>query len=123
LVKKILLVDDSLTTLMVERKALEGGSYTLLSAKNGREAVETALAERPDLILMDVVMPEMDGFEACRRLRTHDATRHIPIILVTTRGNAEHITRGYQSGCNDYIIKPFDFNELVTKTTKLLGPS
>jgi CheY-like chemotaxis protein len=119
--KKILLVDDSPTMLMVERSLLEGEPYALISAENGRTAVSTALAERPSLILMDVVMPGMDGIEACRLLRADDATRDIPIILVTTRSSMEHVERAYESGCNDYIIKPFDAEELRAKVASLVG--
>ncbi len=119
--KKVLLVDDSPTILMVARALLEGSSYDILSARSGQEGLETALAERPDLILMDVVMPGMDGFEACRRLRAMAETREIPIILVTTRSSPEHVERGYESGCNDYIIKPFDGDELRAKVQSLLG--
>jgi CheY-like chemotaxis protein len=119
--KKILLVDDSSTILMMERALLEGEPYALLSARSGQEAVTTAMAERPNLILMDVVMPGMDGIEACRRLRAEAATREIPIILVTTRSSPELVERGFESGCNDYIIKPFDGVELRAKIASFLG--
>ncbi len=121
--RKILLVDDSPTVLMVERTFLQAERYTLLSAKSGQEAVDVALSEQPSLILMDVVMPGMDGFEACRRLRAAEATRRIPIILVTTRGSPEHVERGYESGCNDYVIKPFEGDELRAKVASLLKAS
>jgi CheY-like chemotaxis protein len=120
--KKVLLVDDSSVMLMMERVLLEKEPYTLVSATNGREAVEVAVAERPDLILMDVVMPGMDGFEACRRLRAEGATSQIPIILVTTRGSHAHIERGYESGCTDYVTKPFDSAMLRAKIATLVGP-
>ncbi|MDY7228300.1 response regulator [Hyalangium rubrum] len=120
--KKILLVDDSPTVLLMERLLLQDGPYALLSATSGQEAVDTALAERPDLILMDVVMPGMDGFEVCRRLRAEAPTSTTPIILVTTRGGSEHVERGYESGCNDYVTKPFDGNELRAKIESFLGP-
>jgi CheY-like chemotaxis protein len=84
--KKILLVDDSSTVLLMERMILSKSDYDVVTAKDGQEGVEKALSEHPDLILMDVVMPRMDGFEACRRLREQDATKEIPVIMVTTRG-------------------------------------
>jgi CheY-like chemotaxis protein len=118
--KKILLVDDSPTVILMERLLLQDGPYTLLNAASGQEALETALAERPDLILLDVVMPEMDGFEVCRRLRAEESTRATPIILVTTRGGAEQVERGYESGCSDYVTKPFSGNELRAKIESLL---
>ena len=82
--KKILLVDDADTIRMMERMILGKGPYELVMAKDGQEAVAKALTEKPDLILMDVVMPKMGGFEACEKLRANDATKAIPIIMVTT---------------------------------------
>jgi len=119
---KLLLVDDSKVVLMAERVLLRSlGEFELAYASNGREAIEAARAEQPDLILMDVVMPEMNGFEACRALRSEAATRHIPIILVTTRSEGDNVAQGYESGCNDYITKPIDKAELAQKLTDLLG--
>ncbi|SES73156.1 response regulator [Stigmatella erecta] len=119
--KKILLVDDSPTVLLMERLLLQGEPYVLLSASNGMEAVKAAAAQQPDLILMDVVMPGMDGFEVCRLLRAEEATRATPIILVTTKASLEHVERGYESGCNDYVTKPFNGNELRAKIENFLG--
>jgi CheY-like chemotaxis protein len=119
--KKILLVDDSPTVLLMERILLRDAPYTLLSATNGEEALRTALTERPDIILMDVMMPGLDGLEVCRRLRAEEATRNIPIILVTTRSSLEALEQGYACGCNDYIVKPFEGLELRMKVANFLG--
>ncbi len=119
--KKVLLVDDSSTVLMMERMVLKKRSYEILTASNGEEGVRRALAERPDVILMDVIMPEMNGFEACRRLRQEEATRDIPIIMVTTRGEQVNVETGFESGCNDYITKPVDPLELLAKLRDQLG--
>jgi len=119
--KRILLVDDSETVLMLERMILKGGSYELATAKDGGEGVAKALALKPDLILMDVVMPKMNGFEAIRELRRHHDTRSTPILIVTTKGEEESMVAGYESGCNDYITKPIDRLELVTKIRNFLG--
>jgi CheY-like chemotaxis protein len=89
-------------------------------ATDGDEAVEKALEEDPDLILMDVVMPKMDGFEACRSIRANPDTNGIPIIMVTTRGEPVNVEMGYASGCNDYITKPIDGAELLRKLENLL---
>ncbi len=113
--KKILLVDDSATTLMMEQMVLRAQPYTIVTAKNGREAIASAATEKPDLILLDVVMPEMNGFEACRRIRQQPATRTVPIIMVTTRGEEQSIESGFESGCSDYITKPINGAELLTK--------
>ena len=119
--RKILLVDDSETVLLIEQMILKKEPYQLFTAKNGMEGVEKALATRPDLILMDVVMPEMNGFEAVRWLRQRDATRSVPIVMVTTQAEAESMEAGYESGCNDYITKPIDSTELLTKVRNILG--
>jgi CheY-like chemotaxis protein len=119
--KKILLVDDSKTSLFMERMILQRGPYTLLTAQDGVEAVERATADRPDLILMDVVMPRMTGIEALRELRTRQATRTTPVILVTTRGEATNVEAGWETGCNDYVTKPIDPEELLAKVRGCLG--
>jgi len=119
--KKILLVDDSSTVLMMERMILAAERFQILTAGNGQEGYERARAELPNLILMDVVMPRMGGVEAVKALRADEATRHIPIILVTTRGEAESIELGFASGCNDYVTKPVNSAELLAKVRSLLG--
>ncbi len=118
--KRILLVDDSNTVLLLHRMTLKGSGYELLVARNGQEAVEKAVAERPDLILMDLVMPQMNGLEACRTLRAKEETRSTPIIIVTTRGEPYNVEAGYEAGCNEYITKPFDGVELLAKLKNYL---
>lgn len=112
--QKILLVDDSSTTLLIEEMMLrEHTQYELVLARDGEEAVEKAIAEQPNLILMDVVMPRMNGFDACREMRRHEALRKVPIIMVTSRGESYNVEQGFESGCNDYVTKPIDGAELV----------
>ena len=118
--KKILLVDDSSTILMMEKFILRNDPYTLITASNGEEAVQKAASEQPDLILLDVVMPRMGGFEACRLIRDNDGTKHIPIIMVTTRGEATNVETGWVSGCTDYVTKPINAVELLAKVRSLL---
>ena len=100
-VKKILVVDDSLTSLMWQRMILGGEKYSVVTANDGQEGVATAVSEKPDLILMDVVMPKMNGFEACRALRANVATSRVPVIMVTTKSAANSVEEGYESGCTD----------------------
>ena len=119
--KKILCVDDSATILMMERMILSKGPYDLVTAADGEEAVSKALAERPDLILMDIVMPRMNGFDACRRIREQEATRATPVIMVTTRGEVQNMENGFESGCNDYVTKPINATELLSKLRNYLG--
>ena len=119
--KKILLVDDSSTILMMESMMLHEGTYDLVTAKDGEECVEKALAERPDLILLDVVMPKIDGFETCRRLRAEEATRGTPVIMVTTRGESQNMEKAFEAGCSDYVTKPINKVELLNKVRSYLS--
>ncbi|MFT3913349.1 MAG: response regulator [Anaeromyxobacteraceae bacterium] len=119
--KKILLVDDSSTVLLMEKMILAKNQYDVVEARDGQEGVAKALAEKPDLILMDVVMPKMDGFEAVKRLRAEEPTRATPIIMVTTRGELESVESGYASGCTDYVTKPINGLDLLTKVKSCLG--
>jgi CheY-like chemotaxis protein len=120
--KKVLLVDDSTTALLMEQMILRNrANFELIVAHDGQEAVEKTLAELPDLIVMDVVMPRMTGIEACKQIRLQEPTRHIPIILVTTRGEPENVEIGYASGCSDYVTKPINGAELITKIEDLIG--
>lgn len=118
--KKILLVDDSATVLMMEKMLLGRQPYDLVVARDGSEGVAKAQGEHPDLILLDVVMPRMDGFEALRRIRADDGLRDVPVILVTTRGEPVNVEQGYAAGCSDYITKPIDGVELLTKVRSFL---
>jgi DNA-binding response OmpR family regulator len=119
--KKVLLVDDSETVLMVERVVLGRGPYDLIVARDGEEALERAFAVTPDLILLDVMMPRMNGFEVCRRLREHEPTKNVPIIFVTTRSEGENVEAGFRYGGTDYVNKPFTGAELLAKLRTHLG--
>ena len=120
--KKVLLVDDSSTTLMMEEMILKQSTpYECVTAKDGLDAISRAVVENPDLVLMDVVMPRLNGFEACKRMRLEKSLRNTPIILVTTRGEEEYVEAGFLSGCKDYITKPINSFELVTLLQGYLG--
>ncbi|HEX7681367.1 MAG TPA: response regulator [Thermoanaerobaculia bacterium] len=118
--KKILLVDDSSTILMMEKFILRNGPYDLVTATNGEEGVRKAAEHLPDLILLDVIMPKMGGFEACRLIRNAEETRSIPIIMVTTRGEAANVEAGWANGCTDYVTKPINSIELLAKVRNFL---
>ena len=119
--KKILLVDDAETILLMEKMFLGKGSYDYVTARDGEQAIELAESELPDLILLDIVMPKLNGFEACLRLRSSSVTSSIPIIMVTTRGEGTNVERGFESGATDYIKKPIDGLELLSKVRSYLG--
>jgi CheY-like chemotaxis protein len=119
--KKVLLVDDSEMTLFLGAMILsKSPGLQLLTARDGEEAVRIAQQERPDVIVMDVVMPRMNGMQACRLLRASEATRRIPIILVTTHGEDDQTLGGFASGCTAYITKPFNSADLTRAVEKHL---
>ena len=118
--KRILLVDDSPTALLWQRLILEDDHHEILVATDGEEGVRIAKAEHPDLVLLDVVMPRMDGFEALRQLRADEHLRHVPVLMVTTRGEMPNVMEGFESGCNEYITKPLDRAELLAKVRSYL---
>jgi CheY-like chemotaxis protein len=112
--KTILLVDDSSTTRVAHRIAI--GRHTtskILCASNGEEALEKAYSEKPDLILMDVIMPGMSGLDVCRALRKNPLTKWLPVILLTYRSKSQSVEDGYASGCTEYLMKPLQDAELV----------
>jgi DNA-binding response OmpR family regulator len=117
--KRILLVDDSSTVLLTAKLMLS--AYEVITARNGEECLTKAVDERPDLILLDVMMPKLNGFEACRRLREREETRDVPILMMTTRGEPHSVQAGYESGCSEYITKPFDGAELLAKVRAFVG--
>ena len=119
--KKILLVDDSNTVILMEKMILAKGPYDIVVAKDGQEGVEKAASEKPDLIVMDVMMPRMTGFEACKHLRSQKSTAATPIILVTTRGEEQSVKSGREAGCSDYVTKPINGAELLSKVRGYLG--
>ena len=113
--KKILRVDDSNTILMMEKMLLARENYNLVIAKDGQEAYDLALSEKPNLIVLDVVMPKLTGFEVCQKLRQQEQTRTTPILLMTTRGEEENVKKGYEAGCSDYLTKPINAAEFLAK--------
>jgi CheY-like chemotaxis protein len=108
---KILIVDDSPTNIRFLGEMLKG-SYDLIVATAGKEALSLAETDRPDLILLDVEMPEMDKFETCRSLKGNPATANIPVIFITAHEGEAKIKAARSAGCYDYITKPFDADRL-----------
>jgi two-component system alkaline phosphatase synthesis response regulator PhoP len=121
--KKILLVDDTDTILLFLKTLLAGQDFEFLTAKNGAEAVEKARRERPDLVLLDIFMPVMDGIEACRVMKGDPELKDIPVVIVTARSEAENVERCLDAGCDDYVFKPVRKLELLDKINRLLGLS
>lgn len=122
--QRVLVVDDDRTLTDLLEMVLEDAGYAVTTAGNGREAVYAAVADPPDLVVLDVVMPEMDGWETCDHLLSHDRTATIPIIFLSARVEPEDQLRGWYKGCFDYLTKPFDIQELLGKVSAALtGPS
>jgi len=118
--KKVLLVDDSNTVLLMEKMILAKGPFEILVARDGVEGVEKAKSDQPDVILLDVIMPRLDGLAACAAIRADAATAHIPIVMVTTRGEEANIETAFRNGCTDYVTKPINAVELLAKLANIL---
>jgi two-component system, OmpR family, alkaline phosphatase synthesis response regulator PhoP len=118
--KRVLIVDDSPTALLWQRMLLQMEHYETLTAADGAEGVLVATRERPDLILLDVSMPKMDGIEACRALRAAPETADIPILMVTTHSEMDNVLAGFEAGCNEYLTKPLERTEFLTKVRSYL---
>ena len=119
--KKVLIVEDhaDMRELLIWQIELMG--FAAVSAKHGKEAVEKAISEKPNLILMDIMMPSMDGWEAARTLRAQTETKEIPILAATALFRDSDLKSCLEAGCNGYIVKPFTFQELQAKVRELLG--
>lgn len=110
---KVLIVDDIRSELMLIANALRPLGYQCLEASDGSQAVAIAKAEKPDVILMDVVMPGQDGFATCRQLKRDPATKDIPVIMVTSKGGESDRFWGQRQGASDYLTKPFSPDDLI----------
>jgi len=117
---KVLIVDDSPTEVHVLKGVLEKGGHNVSSADNAEDGIKQAKAVKPDVILMDVVMPGMNGFQATRALTKDPETQHIPIIIVTTKDQETDRVWGLRQGAKDYITKPVDSNDLLAKVKAVL---
>lgn len=118
---KILVVDDSQAHLYALSKILQAADYDVVTASDGEEGVEKAASEAPDLILMDVVMPGLNGFQATRKISRNPATAKIPVIFVTTKDQETDKIWGMRQGAADYITKPVDKGLLLSSITRALG--
>lgn len=120
---KILAVDDEKHIVRLVQINLQKEGYEVATASTGKEALEKVSEFSPDLIVMDVMMPEMDGFEALKKLKENPATREIPVIMLTAKAQDADVFRGWQSGADLYLTKPFNPAELLTFVRRLLQSS
>jgi two-component system cell cycle response regulator DivK len=119
---RILYVEDNDDNIYMLRGRLERQGYDVLIARDGASGVAIARAERPDLILMDLGLPIMDGWEASRQLKSDDATRHIPLIALSAHAMSSDRTQALEAGCDEYDVKPVEWPRLLTKIKALLPP-
>ncbi|MGM0508949.1 MAG: response regulator [Fusobacteriota bacterium] len=120
--KKILVADDEMHILQIIKFNLQKrGGYEIITAKNGEEALEKTKAEIPDLILSDVMMPKMSGFEFCENVKKNNELMNIPFLILTAKGQESDEIRGNEVGADDYITKPFSPRALLKKVKEILG--
>ncbi|MFN8378181.1 MAG: response regulator [Anaerolineae bacterium] len=117
----ILIVDDEIGALTLIGIMLERGGFEVIKARNAGEALMMLDETTPDLIILDVMMPGMDGIELCAVIRERPATLETPVLILSARGDAESIIRGMEAGANDYIPKPILHHDLVSKVRSMLG--
>jgi two-component system alkaline phosphatase synthesis response regulator PhoP len=118
---KVLVVDDELYILHILDFSLGAEGYEVITAENGEQAIEKARNEQPDLVVLDVMMPKIDGYEACRKLKQDPEMKDVPVILLTAKGRDIDRKLGLEVGADDYITKPFSPSKLIEKIGSFLG--
>ena len=119
--KKILIVDDKLEVVELVTATLEGEGYQVISASDGREALEKIGKEKPDLVLLDIIMPKMDGLEVLAKAKKDSQTKDIPIIMLTAKGQKLDQEKGEELGATSYIVKPFSPSHLLIKIEEIIA--
>jgi twitching motility two-component system response regulator PilG len=119
--KKILVVEDEESLLKLQSILLTIRGYKVEGAKDGQAALEAVETMNPDLILLDIMLPKIDGFEVCRQVKTNAATRHIPIIMLTAKKSKEDLVMGEQVGADMYITKPYKLSMVIENIQRLLS--
>jgi len=119
--KKILIVDDEVDLVETIRFPLEGEGFNVLASYDGEDALNQARKENPDLILLDVMLPKLNGYKVCRLLKFDERYKHIPILMLTAKTQAKDKTLGKETGADEYLTKPFDIEELLAKVKSYLS--
>ncbi|MGE3063755.1 MAG: PleD family two-component system response regulator [bacterium] len=117
--KKILIIDDDEDIISLIKIILENENYSVIGASSGEEGIKTAIKQKPELILLDIMMPVMDGWEILKMLRTEESTRKIPVAMLTCKTDVKDKLTGLQEGAIDYITKPFSPEELIERVDKI----
>ena len=120
--RKILVADDEPNIVISLEYLMQREGYTVLVARDGQEALDSIARDRPDLVLLDVMMPHKTGFEVCQEVRANDALAHTKILMLTAKGRDIDVAKGLALGADAYLTKPFSTRELVQKVAELLGP-
>lgn len=115
----VLVVEDFEDNRFMMRRLLEMSGYRVVEAVNGNQAVEAAASEHPDIILMDLSLPQLDGLAATRRIREQQGSRRVPIVAVSAHDSADFHAEALAAGCNEYVTKPIDFDQLVNLLSRL----
>ena len=121
--QKIMIVDDEMTTLLPLKRSLEAEGYRVLEAYDGYQAIEKSKKEMPELIVLDLMLPGIDGFEVCAQLKKDKLTGKIPVIMLTARDEVRDKVEGLEIGADDYVTKPFSLNELKARIRNVLKRS
>ncbi|MEY4071125.1 MAG: hypothetical protein RL721_1739 [Candidatus Eisenbacteria bacterium] len=119
---RILVVDDEIYIVHILDFSLGMEGYEVVTALDGEQALEKAHTEKPDLIVLDIMMPKLDGYETCKRLKADAATKDVPVILLSAKGRNIDQKVGFEVGADDYITKPFSPKKLVERINSILGP-
>lgn len=119
--QKILIIDDELDLIETIRFPLELEGYQVLVAHNGEDGLNLARKENPDLILLDLMLPKLDGYKVCRFLKFDERYKHIPILMLTARSQEKDRLLGKETGADEYITKPFDLEDLIHKVQKYIS--
>jgi twitching motility two-component system response regulator PilH len=117
--KKVLIVDDSPVDLANIKGILSDAGCLVITASNGREAIAKALSEKPNVIFLDIVMPDMDGYEACRLLNEEPNTKAIPVIFVTSKGQKADLVWGQMQGAKGHVVKPYSADQIIDQLKKV----
>ncbi|MBI5699481.1 response regulator [Candidatus Saganbacteria bacterium] len=120
--KKIMVVDDEPEILGILKFRMSSWGYEALTAASGKEALQAAEAKKPDLILLDVMMPGMSGFDVLRELKAKESTKNIPVIMITVAAAKHEVDEGIKLGAAYYLSKPYDAQELLKRIQSILGP-
>ena len=117
---KILVVDDSKTIRLMMEAGLKKEGFEVITAVDGEDGLIKAFTEQPDLMVLDVMMPKLNGFQVCRKIKRDDRTSHIPVLILTAQNEKEEVLEGFNAGADEYLCKPFKFDELLKQVKTLL---